>query len=105
MPSTSEVDSTKNSAAVVARNAGAQNDGAQNCKVALVGFGKVGSSVARLLCQRANTHLRLTNVLNRNMAPNKLDWLPSSVNWTEDLSDVLSSDVHIVLDVIRCLHA
>jgi len=100
MPSTSEVDSTKNSAAVVARNAGAQNDGAQNCKVALVGFGTVGSSVARILCERANTHLRLTHVLNRNVARKKVDWLPSSVKWTEDIDDVLSSDVDIVVEVM-----
>ncbi len=100
MPSTSEVDSTKNSAAVAARNAGAQNDGAQNCKVALVGFGTVGSSVARILCERANTHLRLTHVLNRNVARKKVDWLPSSVKWTEDIDDVLSSDVDIVVEVM-----
>src|SRR5258706_2494674 len=100
MPSTSEVDSTKNSAAVVARNAGAQNDGAQNCKVALVGFGTVGSSVARILCERANPHLRLTHILNRNVARKKVDWLPSSVKWTEDIDDVLSSDVDIVVEVM-----
>src|SRR5258708_26408486 len=100
MPSTSEVDSTKNSAGVVARNAGAQNDGAQNCKVALVGFGTVGSSVARILCGRGNTHLRRTHILNRNVARKKVDWLPSSVKWTENIHDVLSSDVDIVVEVM-----
>jgi homoserine dehydrogenase len=100
MPSTSEVDSTKNSAAVAARSAGAQNDGAQNCKVALVGFGTVGSSVARILCERSNTHLRLTHVLNRNVSRKKVDWLPSSVKWTENIDDVLSSNVDIVVEVM-----
>ena len=74
--------------------------GAQNCKVALVGFGTVGSSVARILCERANTHLRLTHVLNRNVARKKVDWLPSSVQWTENIDDVLSSDVDIVVEVM-----
>jgi len=79
---------------------GAQNDGAQNCKVALLGFGTVGSSVARILCERSNTHLRLTHVLNRNVARKKVDWLPSSVQWTENIDDVLSSDVDIVVEVM-----
>jgi len=75
-------------------------DGAQNCNVALVGFGTVGSSVARILCERSNTHLRLTHVLNRNVARKKVDWLPSSVQWTENIDDVLSSDVDIVVEVM-----
>jgi homoserine dehydrogenase len=95
MPRTPKLDSTKNSAVV-----GAQNDGAQNCKVALMGFGTVGSSVARILCERSNTHLRLTHILNRNVARKKVDWLPPSVHWTENIDDVLSSKVDIVVEVI-----
>jgi homoserine dehydrogenase len=72
----------------------------QNCNVALVGFGTVGSSVARILCERSNTHLRLTHVLNRNVARKKVDWLPSSVQWTENIGDILSSDVEIVVEVM-----
>jgi len=75
-------------------------DGAHNCNVALLGFGTVGSSVARILCERANTHLRLTHVLNRNVARKKVDWLPSSLQWTENIDDVLSSDVDIVVEVM-----
>src|SRR5713101_8462739 len=78
----------------------AQNDGAQDCKVALLGFGTVGSSVARILWERSNTHLRLTHILNRNVARKKVDWLPSSVQWTESVEDVLSSDVDIVVEVM-----
>src|ERR1700693_6114228 len=105
MPGTSKLDSTKNSAVVGAQdvgtqNLGAQNDGAQNCKVALMGFGTVGSSVARILCERSNTHLRLTHILNRNVARKKVDWLPSSVQWTENVDDVLSSDVDVVVEVM-----
>src|SRR6266849_3437870 len=78
----------------------AQNGGAQNCDVALIGFGTVGSSVARILCERSNTHLRLTHVLNRNVARKKVDWLPPSVQWTENIDDVLSSGVDIVVEVM-----
>jgi len=77
-----------------------ENDGGPNCKVALLGFGTVGSSVARILCERSNTHLRLTHVLNRNVERKKVNWLPSSVQWTEKIEDVLSSDVDIVVEVM-----
>src|SRR5208282_1711856 len=105
MTGTSKLDSTGNRAVVGARKVdakkvGSKNLAAQNCKVALVGFGTVGSSVARILCQRANTHVRLTHVLNRNVARKKVDWLPSSVQWTENIDDVLSSDVDIVVEVM-----
>src|SRR5271157_1766194 len=77
-----------------------ENAGAQSCNVALLGFGTVGSSVARILCERTNTHLRLTHVLNRNVSRKKVDWLPSSVQWTENIDDVLSSNVDIVVEVM-----
>src|SRR5258708_17172701 len=95
MPGASKLDSAKNSAVT-----GAQNDGERSCKVALIGFGTVGSSVAKILCERSNTHLGLTHVLNRNVARKKVDWLPSSVQWTENISDILSSDVEIVVEVM-----
>ncbi|MGA2005361.1 MAG: homoserine dehydrogenase [Terriglobales bacterium] len=70
------------------------------CKVALLGFGTVGSSVAKILCERAHTGLRLTHVCNRNVARKKVDWLPAEVVWTEDIDDVLSSDVDVVVEVM-----
>jgi homoserine dehydrogenase len=100
MPGTSKLDSAETNAVTGTPNIRAQNDGAQNCNVALVGFGTVGSSVARILCERSNTHLRLTHILNRNVARKKVDWLPSSVQWTEAIDDVLSSDVDVVVEVM-----
>ncbi|MGA9504940.1 MAG: homoserine dehydrogenase, partial [Terriglobales bacterium] len=67
---------------------------------ALLGFGTVGSSVAKILCERSNTHLSLSHVLNRNVARKKVDWLPSSVQWTENIDDVLSSNADIVVEVM-----
>jgi homoserine dehydrogenase len=90
MTATSKLDSTGDSAA----------PSPHVCNVALVGFGTVGSSVARILCERANTHLHLTHILNRNVARKKVDWLPSSVQWTENIDDVVSSDVDIVVEVM-----
>ncbi len=68
--------------------------------MALLGFGTVGSSVARILCERSNLELRLTHVLNRNVARKKVDWLPSSVRWTENIDDLLFPEVDIVVEVM-----
>lgn len=81
-------------------SSGGDEGRAHNCNVALLGFGTVGSSVAKILCERSNTHLRLTHVLNRNVARKKVDWLPSSVHWTENIDDVLSSNVEVVVEVM-----
>jgi len=99
MTDTSKRNSPGNRALAGAK-VGTKNLGLQDCKVALIGFGTVGSSVARILCERSNTHLRLTHVLNRNVARKKVDWLPPSVQWTENIDDVLSSDVDIVVEVM-----
>ena len=72
----------------------------QVAKVALVGFGTVGSSVAKILVERANTRLQLTHVCNRNVARKKVDWLPAEVVWTENIDDVLSSKADIVVEVM-----
>lgn len=56
--------------------------------------------MAKILCEHANANLRLTHILNRNVSRKKVDWLPSSVRWTEDIDDILSSDAEIVVEVM-----
>ncbi|MFZ0478280.1 MAG: homoserine dehydrogenase [Terriglobales bacterium] len=90
MPGTLKLDST----------AGGNANGAPICKVALLGFGTVGSSVAKILVERRNTHLRLTHILNRNVARKKVDWLPADVVWTENIDDILASGADIVVEVM-----
>jgi homoserine dehydrogenase len=68
--------------------------------VALLGFGTVGSSVAKILCESSSPNLRLTHILNRNVARKKVDWLPRSVQWTEKIDDVLSSGADIIVEVM-----
>jgi homoserine dehydrogenase len=80
------------------------------CKIALVGFGTVGSSVARILLDRGTTargkierrkpELVLTHIYNRGIARKKVDWLPSEVVWTENIDDILSSGADIVVEVM-----
>jgi homoserine dehydrogenase len=93
-------DFTDNNAAVDIQSLDPKDDHASICNVALLGFGTVGSSVARILCERGGTRLRLTHILNRNVSREKVAWLPSAVQWTEDIYDILSSDVDIVVEVM-----
>lgn len=68
--------------------------------VAIVGFGTVGSSVAKILVERAPSPVRLTHICNRNVSRKKVDWLPSTVQWTENFEEVLASNVDIVVEVM-----
>jgi homoserine dehydrogenase len=72
----------------------------QTCKVALVGFGTVGRSVARILAERALPGLQLIYVCNRNVSRKKVDWLPPQVQWTDHFKDVLASNADVVVEVI-----
>ena len=72
-----------------------------SCKIALVGFGTVGSSVAHLLGARNDDHsLRLTHICNRHVAHKKVNWIPPNVVWTEDIDEVLASDVDVVVELM-----
>jgi homoserine dehydrogenase len=74
--------------------------GERKWKIALVGFGTVGRSVAKLLCQAANGPLVLTHICNRNVESKKVDWIPPRVRWVEDFDEVLSSDADIVVELV-----
>ena len=58
----------------------------QALKVALLGFGTVGASVARILVERPELagRLQLTHVFNRDVARKRAAWVPASVTWTDD---------------------
>jgi homoserine dehydrogenase len=75
-------------------------DGTPPCRVAMVGFGTVGRSVAKILCQRSDGLLRLTHIYNRNVARKKQSWIPDDVIWTEDFDAILNSDIDIVIELI-----
>lgn len=71
------------------------------CRIALVGFGTVGSAVARLLEARLGEHsLRVTHVCNRNVARKKASWAAPEVVWTEDMQHVLGSDADIIVELM-----
>ncbi|MGH9686486.1 MAG: homoserine dehydrogenase [Candidatus Acidiferrales bacterium] len=68
--------------------------------MALLGFGTVGRSVAKILCQDADGPLQLTHIYNRNIAKKKTDSLPARIRWTERIEDVLASDADVVVELI-----
>lgn len=69
-------------------------------KVAVLGFGTVGSSVARILADMKPRGLTLTHVYNRKVARKRVDWVPGPVVWTERIEDVLASDVDVVVELL-----
>jgi len=73
----------------------------QALKVAILGFGTVGSAVARILCdQPEHSPLKLTHVFNRNVAKKKVDWVHEDVRWSSDIEQVLASDADIIVELV-----
>jgi len=69
-------------------------------KVALLGFGTVGSSVARILCDLRPDGIELSHIFNRGIARKMVDWVPSRVIWTESFDDVLRSDADVIVELV-----
>ena len=70
-----------------------------NLKVAILGFGTVGSSVARIICDLKPQGIELTHIYNRNVGRKIAEWVPSRVAWTEDFETILESDADVVLEL------
>lgn len=69
-------------------------------KIALFGFGTVGSSVARILVESKPEGLELSHVFNRNVARKRVNWAPSSVVWSETAEAVLASDADVIVELV-----
>lgn len=71
-------------------------------RIALLGFGTVGASVARILMDRSELagRLQLTHVFNRNVKRKWTDWVPASVIWTEDINEMFASTPDVVVEVV-----
>ena len=68
-------------------------------KVALLGFGTVGRSVARLILG-SSAPLTLTHIFNRDVDRKRVDWVPDSVCWTASIDEVVASDAEILVEVV-----
>jgi homoserine dehydrogenase len=73
-------------------------------KIALLGFGTVGSSVAKVLAATKLPGVELTHIFNRNVARKRgsdaAKCVADSVVWTEDFGEILRSDVGIVVELM-----
>jgi homoserine dehydrogenase len=71
-------------------------------RVALLGFGTVGGSVARILTERPELadRLQLTYIYNRGVARKRADWVPSSVTWTEHVDELFDAKPDAVVEVV-----
>ncbi len=78
--------------------AGAQ--GRAPLRIAIVGFGTVGRSVAKVLSSGIHPSLQLTAVCNRGVERKKVDWVPAGVDWTDNIDDVIASDADIVVELM-----
>ena len=68
-------------------------------RIALFGFGTVGSSVVRILTESKPVGLELTHIFNRGISRKQVDWVPSSVHWSDDAASVLAADVDVVVEL------
>jgi homoserine dehydrogenase len=74
--------------------------GQRPCRVAIAGFGTVGQSVARLMLDLKPRELELVAICNRDISRKRVDWIPSSVRWTDSFADVLTDDVDVIVELI-----
>jgi homoserine dehydrogenase len=71
-------------------------------RVALFGFGTVGSSVARILADRGElaSRIALTHVVNRGVARKRVDWVADSVRWTDSPEEAFADAPDVVVEVM-----
>ncbi len=73
------------------------------CRVALLGYGAVGSAVARRLTSPdpdASPDVRLTHIFDRRADQKSASWPADGVLWTSSIDDVLHSDADVVVEAI-----
>ena len=72
-------------------------------KVALLGFGTVGSSVARLLAAGHLPGLQLAAIYNRDIARKRASeaalHIPTCVLWTDSFEDILVSEANVIVEL------
>jgi homoserine dehydrogenase len=80
------------------------NSSSSPMKIAILGFGTVGSSVARVLLTSKFPGVQLTHIFNRDVERKRTSEaarrVPASVIWTQNIDDVLKSNVDIVIELM-----
>jgi homoserine dehydrogenase len=82
----------------------AQSKGNKVTRVAILGFGTVGSSVAQLLRAQRFAGIELTHIYNRDVERKRIGatakGLSSNIIWTENINDVLGAKVDVLIETI-----
>jgi homoserine dehydrogenase len=71
----------------------------RRCRIAILGLGTVGTSLARRLVHRQVPGLDLTHILDRR-ADDKRHTLRGPIVWTTRFEDILTSDVDVIVELI-----
>ncbi len=73
-------------------------------RVAILGFGTVGSAVAQLLRAQRFAGIELTHIFNRGVERKRTSaaarGLAQSIVWTENIDDILNADVDLIVEAI-----
>ena len=81
---------------------------AKTLKVAILGFGTVGSSVAKVLAAAKFPGIELTHIYNRNVERKRTSaaakFVPKTAIWTDDINVVLGSKVDVVIELMGGLN-
>ena len=85
---------------VEAERAPRSGEAARPLNVAIVGFGTVGRSVAKVLSSGIHPSLRLTTICNRGIERKKVDWVPAGVEWSESIDAVVASEADIIVELM-----
>jgi len=79
------------------------NKNTRATRVALIGFGTVGSSVVRVLAAQKFADIELTHIFNRNIARKQIlpaaKLVPATTKWTENIDDLLNSNADVILEL------
>jgi len=68
-------------------------------RVAIVGFGTVGRSVAHILTEQPSC-FQITHICNRAVERKRVSWVPRDVQWTEDFAAIVTSDADVVVELL-----
>jgi len=76
----------------------------KNLRVAILGFGTVGSSVAQVLAAQKFAGIELASIYNRGIDRKRshaaAKSVPSTAIWTDNIDDILNSNVDILIETI-----
>ncbi len=81
---------------------------AKPVKVAILGFGTVGSSVAKVLAASKFPGIELTHIYNRSIDRKRTSvaakFVPKAAVWTEDINVILNARVDVVIELMGGLN-